>query len=551
MTTFSGAWMCLATTQWCPPECVPRRNRTSPRTAGAPCRTPLETLARAGLTWVLATCGVALALVHPGTAFAQDAIDPAALQHDVAVRFASGDYAGVVEATAGVEKALRVKVKDPDFVPRMRLTAELLTRRAVAERMLGRLDAAEASLEAAGKKIGDRDVQRMVAMFVRSAGEKAAPAVVPLELTNLELVDAQLDLVLALIEAEHDTTIAATDDADAARKTGAEADQAPVQPAMRKSKARGDLRQTFNTLLYQSRGLRQGLDERLEKAEPAVRSSPASRALASPARPMLHAARAALIVAGARQDGAAIVPAAAQIGGGERMAATSGQTGSAPTAQGVAPPPADPTAAPPDPVALLTEALEAAEEAMAPALAAPEDEDRPAAEAAAALARAKYEAALVRAPYLEWRARARIMAGDTAAARADVQAALAERAAAGQRAHPDLVASLVVGGEAALAEATQTRASGDLAGARAAFEHAVVWLSRARDIAAACPGGFDAESPLPKRIDVLLASAVEARQNTVTTVATTDAVDAAARRALRALGARPGSPPRPAAAATP
>lgn len=480
---------------------------------------------------------------------AQDAIDPVALQRDVAVRFAAGDYVGVVEATDGVEKALRAKAKDPDFVPRMRIIAELLTRRAVAERVLGRLDAAEASLEAAGKTLGDKDVQRMVAMFVRSAGEKAAPAVVPLELTNLQLVDAQLDLVLALIEAEAAPTI----DADAAPEPGADGKKpAPAEPAPRKSKARGDLRQTFNALLFQSRGLRQGLDERLEKAEPAVRSSPTSRALASLARPALHTARAALIVA--RTRSAAGPPGAASPvapnAGGPQAVVESGPAlaaGGPPVADASAPP-ADPTSAPPDPVALLTEALEMAEKAMAPLLAPPDNDDRPAAEAAAALARAKYEAALVRAPYLEWRARARIMAGDTSGARADVQAALAERAAAGQRTHPDLVESLMIGGDSALAEAHQTKASGDLAASRAAFEHAVAWLSRARDVAAACPGAFDAESPVRQRIDELLASAVEARQSTVTTVATTDAVDAAARRALRALEARPASPARPVAA---
>jgi len=479
---------------------------------------------------------------------AQDAVDPAALQRDVAVRFAAGDYAGVVEATDGVEKALRAKAKDPDFVPRMRLIAELLTRRAVAERALGRLDAAEASLEAAGKTLGDKDLQRMVAMFVRSAGDKAAPAVVPLELTNLQLVDAQLDLVLALIEAD----ATPVSDADAAPKPGADGKKpAPAESAPRKAKARGDLRQTFNALLFQSRGLRQGLDERLEKAEPAVRSSPTSRALASLARPALHTARASLIVARARSAAGppgAASPVAPNVGGPQAVVESGPAlaAGGPPVADASAPP-ADPASAPPDPVKLLTEALEVAENAMAPVLAPPDNDDRPAAEAAAALALAKYEAALVRAPYLEWRARARIMAGDTSGARADVQAALAERAAAGQRTHPDLVESLVIGGEAALAEAHQSQASGDLAASRAAFEHAVAWLSRARDVAAACPNAFDAESPLRERIDDLLASAVEARQSTVTTVATTDAVDAAARRALRALGARPASPARPAA----
>ncbi|HBB73493.1 MAG TPA: hypothetical protein DC048_03475, partial [Planctomycetaceae bacterium] len=124
----------------------------------------------------------------------QEVADPAALQNDVATRFAAGDYAGVIEATDGIEKVLRGKPKDPDFVPRMRLLAELLTRRAVAQRRLGRLDAAEAALESAGKTLADKDVQRAVAMFARTAGERAAGAIVPLELTNLELVDAQLDL---------------------------------------------------------------------------------------------------------------------------------------------------------------------------------------------------------------------------------------------------------------------------------------------------------------------------------------------------------------------
>lgn len=502
---------------------------------------------RRTVSWVVAALAATL---HADGSYAQDAVDPAALQRDVAVRFAAGDHAGVIQATDGVEKALRAKPKDPDFVPRMRLLAELLTRRAVAERRLGRLDAAEASLEAAGRTLGDKDVQRAVAMFVRSAGEKAAPAVVPLELTNLELVDARLDLVLDLIETEGEPAGLPENGGDAAAGAAAPLaqDRAVPQagePGPRKSKARGDLRQIFNGLLYQSRGLRQGLDERLEKAEPVVARSPSARALASLARPGLHAARAALIVA--RTPPAANAPAHDQA---RNAAGPNGAAAPPPRVAGradpTAPAPPDPTASLPDPVALMTEALDAAEASMAPVLALPEDDDRPAAEAAAALALARYEAALVRAPHLEWRARARIVGGDTAGARADVQAALGERAAAGQRAHPDLVESLVVGGEAALAEAEQTKASGDLAASRAAFEHAVAWLSRARDVAMACPGAFDATSPVRQRIDTLLASAVEARQSTVATVATTDAVDAAARRALRALGPRPAPPSVPA-----
>ena len=500
-----------------------------------------------------------MAGLAPHVTTGQEVADPAALQHDVATRFAAGDYAGVIGATEGIEKALRAKPKDSDFVPRMRLLAELLTRRAVAQRRLGRLDAAEAALESAGKTLADKDVQRAVAMFARTAGERAAGAIVPLELTNLELVDAQLDLVLALIEAEPAASAQPASDAPppVARATKPAANESPregqaaADPAGRKAKSRGDLRQVFNALLFQSRGLRQGLDERLAQADPALRSSPAILASVSAARPTLHTARAALIMA--RTQSATPPPAQPlQPGAGAGAAAGAGAPrGAAAPAEPAAALPTPPTgsaATQVDPVAILTEALDSAVAAMAPALTAPDDDERPAGEAAAALALARSEAAFVRAPYLEWRARAKTLAGDTAGARADIQAALADRAAAGQRAHPDVVEALVIGGEAALAEAEQTKANGDLAGSRAAFEHAVAWLSRAREVAAACPGGFDADAPLRQRIDALLDTAVESRQNTASTVATTDAVDAAARRALQALGKRPAQTTRPTAA---
>lgn len=496
-----------------------------------------------------------MAGLAPHVTTGQEVADPAALQHDVATRFAAGDYAGVIGATEGIEKALRAKPKDPDFVPRMRLLAELLTRRAVAEQRLGRLDAAEAALESAGKTLADKDVQRAVAMFARTAGERAAGAIVPLELTNLELVDAQLDLVLGLIEAEPAAATQPASDAPppVARATKPAANESPregevaADPAGRKAKSRGDLRQVFNALLFQSRGLRQGLDERLAQADPALRSSPAILASVSTARPTLHAARAALIMA--RTQSATPPPAQPlQPGGAAGAGASRGAAAPAEPAAARPTPPTGPAATQVDPVAVITEALDSAVAAMAPVLTTPDDDERPAAEAAAALALARSEAAFVRAPYLEWRARAKTLAGDTAGARADIQAALADRAAAGQRAHPDVVEALVIGGEAALAEAEQTKANGDLAGSRGAFEHAVAWLSRAREVAAACPGGFDADAPLRQRIDALLDTAVESRQNTASTVATTDAVDAAARRALQALGKRPAQAARPTAA---
>ena len=494
-----------------------------------------------------------MAGLAPHVTTGQEVADPAALQHDVATRFAAGDYAGVIGATEGIEKALRAKPKDSDFVPRMRLLAELLTRRAVAQRRLGRLDAAEAALESAGKTLADKDVQRAVAMFARTAGERAAGAIVPLELTNLELVDAQLDLVLALIEAEPAASTQPASDAPppVARATKPAANESPregqaaADPAGRKAKSRGDLRQVFNALLFQSRGLRQGLDERLAQADPALRSSPAILASVSAARPTLHTARAALIMA---RTHSATPPPAQPLQPGGGAGAPRGAAAPAEPAAALPTPPTGSAATQVDPVAVLTEALDSAVAAMAPALTAPDDDERPAAEAAAALALARSEAAFVRAPYLEWRARAKTLAGDTAGARADIQAALADRAAAGQRAHPDVVEALVIGGEAALAEAEQTKANGDLAGSRAAFEHAVAWLSRAREVAAACPGGFDADAPLRQRIDALLDTAVESRQNTASTVATTDAVDAAARRALQALGKRPAQTTRPTAA---
>lgn len=470
-------------------------------------RRPRGRLVALGLGAVLGTAMAAATVCGPATTVrAQDAPDPLAVQQQVGELLAAGDYAAVVAATAGIEKTLRVKPRDPAYAPKMRLLTDLLLRRAVAERRLGRLDAADASLDAAAKTIGDKELQRLIVMFMRSAGESAVPTLVPLELTNLEVVDARLGSLLDRLDA---AAGAAGDAAGAAGDPGA---------------APGDQRgEKVTELAKQARTLREGLPERLDQADAGVQRSPHARMLASQARPLLHAARLALL--GDRGPGAA-KPA---------------PTAAAGAAAGSAAPPAD--AGQREAVDLCVEALAAVDAAIAPALAPPPPPRRgqPAAPQAD-LEALRREAALTRAPFVEWLARARLAAGDTTAARTDAEAALAERATAGQEGHPDVVEPLVLLGEIALADARAAAAERRGPESSVAFTAAADALTRARDVIAAHEPQFEPASPLRRRVATDLPEALAARQSAAALVTAADAVDAAAGRALRAL--------RPAAAAS-
>jgi hypothetical protein len=463
---------------------LPRRHRRRSRSLA------LVLLLAAGATWQ-----------HPAatTARAQDAPDAVDVQQQVGELLAAGNYAALVEATAGIEKTLRVKSRDPAYAPKMRLLTDLLLRRAFAERRLGRLDAVDASLDAAAKTIGDKELQRLIVMFMRSAGEGAVPTLVPLELTNLEVVDARLEVLLDRI--------------DAAAGRAGDTEPAPVDPRGEKGT------ELAKELVKQARTLREGLPERLDQADPAVQRSPYARMLASQARPLLQAARLALVAARGA-GGAQPAPAPARPAGGnaETDAAAARVEG------------------PRTAVELCVEALAAADAAIAPAIAPPPPPRRgqPAAPPAD-LEAARGEAALARAPLVEWLARARFAAGDTTAARADAEAALAERAMAGQESHPDVVEGLVLLGEIALAEARAAATERRVAESTVAFTAAVDALSRARAVIAAHELQFAPASPLRRRVDTDLPEALAARAGAAALVSAADAVDAAAGRALRAL----------------
>lgn len=464
----------------------PRRHRRRSRSLAL-----VLLLVAAGATWQRPTAT---------TARAQDAPDAADVQQQVGELLAAGDYAALVEVTAGIEKTLRVKSRDPAYAPKMRLLTELLLRRALAERRLGRLDAVEASLDAAAKTIGDKELQRLIVMFMRSAGEGAVPTLVPLELTNLEVVDARLEALLDRI--------------DAAAGLAGDTDPAPVDQRGEK------VTELAKELAKQARTLREGLPERLEQADPAVQRSPYARMLASQARPLLQAARLALVAARGA-GGAQPAPAPARPAGGNPE--TEGAAAARVKGSGTA-------------VELCVEALAAADAAIAPAIAPPPPPRRgqPAAPPAD-LEAARGEAALARAPLVEWLARARFAAGDTAAARADAEAALAERVTAGQESHPDVVEGLVLLGEIALADARLAASERRVAESTVAFTAAVDALSRARAVIAAHEPQFDPASPLRRRVATDLPEALAARAGAAALVTASDAVDAAAGRALRAL----------------
>lgn len=166
----------------------------------------------------------------------------------------SGDYRAAIAEAGALEEEARPKAKDNTFVPRTRAMVELLLTRAVLQRRIGDLDAAEESLGVAYKAYTDREFQRRLGLAVRAGGDQAAAALVPFELVFVDLLDQGMGLVV-----------------DRLRQDGGSAEP---------EKLAGWLAQ-FEQLSKQAAAARQGLTERLEGAGAPLAQSPRARLLAS------------------------------------------------------------------------------------------------------------------------------------------------------------------------------------------------------------------------------------------------------------------------------
>jgi hypothetical protein len=449
----------------------------------APCRS---------VSWLLAAA--LLATVAQAGDTEAEPEKPVDLAAKLGGMFAAGQYRQALAESEPLEKEFKPRARDPQLIPRTKLWVDLLAFRGSIERRMGNLEAAATKYEAGFRALNDKDLQRAINGFLRG-GEKAAGQLVPLELTNLEVLDGRVELLL---------------DGLANLEAGEAADPEAIAKPLAAARQAAEL----------ASEAREGLDERLALADKTLRQSAYSLMLASRCRPQRAAGRLALAEA--------------------RLAAAPPEP--APTDEAKA------KATPEQAVAKLDEAIAAAEAAMAPALPKP---PRGAAVAAAVpppapltaspadLPPAVREAGLVRADLLARRAEARRASGELAAARGDFTAAVAWRRAAQGAEHPDLVEPLTSAAELAVAEARVAVEARDIAESISRFEAAEAALEDAEKILAAQREQFTEASPLPQRIDLLQEAVEKERQDVAVLAGDANAVDAAAARALRLLESLP------------
>jgi hypothetical protein len=445
------------------------------------------------VSWLLAAALVA-AVAHAGDTEAEPE-QPADLAAKLGGLFAAGQYRQALAESEPLEKEFKPRGRDPQLIPRTKLWVDLLAFRGSIERRMGNLETAATKYEAGFRALNDKDLQRAINGFLRG-GEKAVGQLVPLELTNLEVLDGRVELLLDGLE-----------NLEAGEAADPEAIAKPLA-AVRKA---AEL----------ARAAREGLEERLALADKTLRQSAYSLMLASGCRPLRAAGRLAL----AEARLAAAPPEPAEAAEADEAKATPEQA-----------------------VAKLDEAIAAAEAAMAPALPKP---PRGVAVAAAVpppapltasptdLPPAVREAGLVRADLLARRAEARRASGERAAARSDLTAAVAWRRAVQGAEHPDLVEPLTSAAELAVAEARIAVEARDIAESISRFEAAEAALADAEKILAAQQEQFAEASPLPQRIDSLQEAVEKERQDVAGLAGDANAVDAAAARALRLLESLP------------
>jgi hypothetical protein len=474
------------------------------------------------VSWLLAAIVAVAAFrvgVADGDAGPEEPVDVAAKLTGL---FSAGQYRQALAESEPLEKELKPRGgRDPQLIPRTKLWVDLMAFRGSIERRMGDFEAAKAKYEAGFRELNDKDLRRAISGVLRG-GDKAAGLLVPLELTNLEILDGRADLLV---------------DALTNLEVGEAGGEEAVSKAVTAARKAADLARTA----------REGLGQRLGKADAALRQSPHSLMVASMTRPLRAAGRLAL--AEARLAADTVKPAADEKAADEKAADEKAADEKAADEKAADEKAADEKveATPQQALASFEEAIVVAEAAMAPALPKPlkgtavvsVPPPAPATATPADLSIAIREAGLVRADLLEWRAQARRAGGDLASARSDLAAAIAWRKAAQGAGHPDLVEPLTSAAEALLSEARIAVEALDVAASISRFEAAAVALEEAEKILAEHREQFVETSPLPERIAGLRDVVAKERQAVSGVAGNVNAVDAAAARVLRLLDALP------------
>lgn len=388
----------------------------------------------------------------------------------------SGDYRAAIAEAGALEEQARPKAKDNTFVPRTRAMVELLLTRAVLQRRIGDLDAAEESLGVAYKAYTDREFQRRLGLAVRAGGDQAAAALVPFELVFVDLLDQGMGLVV-----------------DRLRQDGGSAEP---------EKLAGWLAQ-FEQLSKQAAAARQGLAERLEGAGAPLAQSPRARMLASDIESIKLGAMFAL----ARM----LLPGAEKADAAGRGAATKVRM---------------------DVVRQLTQAVERAEE-MLTAVADTEATKDDAGE------RMRLEADRIRVDLLACLAETQLFAGAADVAEETIDRALALQKAMLDETHPDRLQPTILAAGIAEARRRASEAAGRTFPAREQAKRVAALAGEARTLLEKHDKLFNEAWPWRASLAAVAKNVPAAEARKPQDPAVADAVDAATQRVMPLIRAMP------------
>jgi len=99
---------------------------------------------------------------------------PVDLATKLGTMFVAGQYQQAWAESEGLEKTLKPRAKDPQFIPRTKLWVDVLVFRALLERRMGDPESAAENYETGFKALGDKDLRKSLSAVLRG-GDKAVP----------------------------------------------------------------------------------------------------------------------------------------------------------------------------------------------------------------------------------------------------------------------------------------------------------------------------------------------------------------------------------------
>ncbi|MDA0969794.1 MAG: hypothetical protein O3A60_05085 [Planctomycetota bacterium] len=487
--------------------------------------------------------------VLAATSVAVSAIDvDLAIERELLARLLSeGHYRQAIVESERLEKAVKPRKKDAEYLGRAAATAEMLVYRGIMQTRMGDLDAAEESLQAAFRQLNDRDFQAHLALSQRRSGNDAKAVAAYASVLSLELTDAACQLLVDRLRRANEfyrafAGAASDDPAEAARM-----------------KAITGWIKRLDLLTGDTLNARAAIEKQLSGVPAEIASSSRFKALKSESRPRMYAAFRSLEVSklpwtvseedGTQGDDQSPAEGSMTETAVQRQSAADRQRQRAfvllnqaaedlDTAIGAAPLPEKPRSADkpsPAPAAQVFPHKTTGTLSAAAASKTGGDETAAKASAAATAEQQQQDAAILHAELLEGFAEAHFLDGNLAAARDSIDGVLVLRRQARGEQHPELARASILSAEIAMLEAEEARRGREPRLARKKSEDAVAAIELAQQLLTSPTSEFDPKSPLHELLSHLLDEGKQSRKTSADAVAATDAADAAASRAMSAI----------------